>query len=134
MDLSLVSTTTVFDDQSWLASADGTQATKTITLDMALFTAATHFPNGHVPSGTPLGKKTATGLYGPYDNAASDGREVAAGFLYGLAKVGNGLPGVTSSGKAGAALLWRGAVRLAKLPIALDSAGQADLAAKFDLR
>lgn len=134
MDLSLVSTTTVFDDQSWLASADGTAATKTITLDLALFTAATHFPNGHIPSGTPLGKKTSTGLYGPYDDTASDGRQTASGFLFGLSKVGNGLPGVTSTAKIGGALLWRGAVRLSKLPIALDSAGQADLAAKFDLR
>ena len=30
-----------------------------------------------LPAGTPLGKITATGLYGPYDATATDGRETA---------------------------------------------------------
>lgn len=35
-----------------------------------------------LPSGQLLGIVTATGKYAPYNNAANDGREVAAGVLY----------------------------------------------------
>lgn len=113
------------EDRSWLGSRDGTEVTQTITLKVSTFTANTHYPNGFIPSGTPLGKITATGLYGPYDNAAGDGREVCAGFLFNSTKVRSGGPDV------GAPLHWRGVIREARLPIAIDSAGKADLAAKF---
>lgn len=35
-----------------------------------------------IPSGTVMGKITASGKYVPYSNAASNGSEVAAGILY----------------------------------------------------
>lgn len=54
------------DDQSWLGSAHGTDAPRSITLDTSAFTSGTHYPNGFFPSGLPLGKITATGKYGPY--------------------------------------------------------------------
>jgi hypothetical protein len=59
----------VQEDRSWLADADGSQATRSITLRTAGFTAGTHFPNGVLLSGTVLAKYTSgayAGLYGPY--------------------------------------------------------------------
>lgn len=53
-----------------------------VTLDMTKFVAATHAPKGYLPSGLILGKVSATGFYGIHDSAASDGREIAAGFLW----------------------------------------------------
>lgn len=85
------------ENRSWLASQHGTDHKPSITLDVSTFTESTHFPKGFIASGVVVGKVTATGLYGPYDPAATDGREVAAGHLFnsvtvtGLAKVGNAL-------------------------------------------
>ncbi len=53
------------EDRSWLGSAHGTTATRTITLDVSAFTANTHYPNGFIPSGTVLAE-LASGLFGPY--------------------------------------------------------------------
>lgn len=128
MDISLQPTETyIAEDRSWLASRHGTDVTQSITLDTSAFTEATHFPNGYVPSGTVLGKITATGLYAPYSNAASDGTEVAAGFLYSSVKM------VTGGKDVGAAIHWHGAVIADKLPAnsGLDTAARTDLAAKF---
>ncbi len=118
------------ENRSWLGSRDGTDVTQTVTLDTSAFTANTHYPNGYIPSGTVLGMITASGLFGPYDNAANDGREVAVGFLFSNAKVRSGGPDV------GAPIHWRGVIRTAKLPTnsGLDSAARTDLAAKFWLR
>jgi hypothetical protein len=66
MDISVRTTDYGVEDRSWLGSAHGTTATRTITLDTSAFTAATHFPDGYVKSGTVLGRITASGLYGPY--------------------------------------------------------------------
>ena len=72
------------DSRAWLWGPHGTEpgTTPSIVLDISSFTAATHYPNGQIPSGTVLGKITASGLYGPYDNAATDGRQTAAGILF----------------------------------------------------
>ncbi len=53
------------EDRSWLGSAHGTTATRTITLDVSAFTEGTHYPNGFIPSGTVL-SELASGLFGPY--------------------------------------------------------------------
>ncbi|MGW3486552.1 head decoration protein [Streptomyces sp. NPDC001054] len=131
--MNLAQTTETFgqDDQSWLASAHGTNTGRSITLDTSAFTAGTHYPAGFFPSGLVLGKITATGLYGPYSDAATDGRETAVGFLFTAVKA----PGVNTIDVQGA-LLWHGAVIKANLPIpaSLDANGAADLAAKFDIR
>lgn len=56
------------DQKSWLLSPHGTDpgATPGITLDISAFTSSIHYPNGYIPSGTPLAKITASGYYGPY--------------------------------------------------------------------
>lgn len=112
------------ENRSWLASTHGTEpgANPGVTLDISKFTAGTHYPDGYLKAGTVLGKVTATGLYGPYDNAASDGREVARGHLIASLNVG-------TLTKIGGALLVHGFVTESKLPTnhGLDAAGKADL-------
>lgn len=131
MDISLQPTETwTAENRSWVGSRHGTDVTQTITLKNSLFTANTHYPDGYVPSGIVLGRVTASGLYGPYDDAAGDGRAVAVGFLYSNVKM------LASGADVGAALHWHGVVIAAKLPFSsgtgfLDAAGKVDLAAKF---
>lgn len=110
MDISVRSTTFGTENRSWLGSAHGTEATRSVTLDTSAFTEATHYADGYVPSGTVLGKITASGLYGPYDDAAVDGREVAAGFLFNSTKMASG------GADVGAPLLEHGVVVEANLP------------------
>jgi hypothetical protein len=126
MDLSLRTETFGVDDQSWLGSEHGTQATESVTLDTSTFTQATHYPNGYFRSGIPLGKITAGGKYGPYDNAATDGRETLVGFLFAAVKA----PSVNTIDVAGA-MLVHGKVRSSRLPVAVDAAGQADVAGRI---
>lgn len=135
MDLTPQTTSYVLDDNSWLDSQHGVDAIQTITLDLTTFDASQH-TNGFIPSGCALGKITATGLYGPYDDTAVDGRQTLDGHLYGGVKVNTG------STKAGGALLWHGAVKSNKLPFQsgqtgrgyVDAAGQTDVAGRIRYR
>lgn len=126
MDLSVTTVTFGQDDQRWIGAAHGIDMARSITLDTSAFTAATHYPNGYFRSGTPLGKITATGLYGPYNNAAADGTDVLAGFL--VAPVKAPASNLTD---VGAALYEHGRVVEANLPIAIDTAGKADVAGRI---
>lgn len=133
-DISVQTTSYQVENRSWLLSPHGTEpgTTPSITLDVSAFTAATHYPNGYFPSGIVLGVITATGLYGPYDDTAVDGRAVAAGILFGSVKVPNT---ADTTKDVGAAMLVHGFVKIARLPIAngatgrgyIDANGQADL-------
>ncbi|THA56106.1 head decoration protein [Streptomyces sp. A1136] len=123
MELSIKTTTFAGDDQSWLGSEHGTQATETIVLDTSLFTSGTHYPNGFFISGIPLGMVTSGGKYGPYDNAATDGRQTLVGFLFASVPA----PTVNTLDPA-AAMLTHGKVRESRLPVAVDSAGKTDVA------
>lgn len=123
----LSQTTEMFgsDDQSWLGSAHGTDATETIVLDTSTFTPATHYPDGYFKSGFPLGRITATGKYGPYSDAAGDGRQTLVGFLYAAVKA----PADNTIDPA-AAMLTHGKVRESRLPAGhgVDAAGKTDVA------
>jgi hypothetical protein len=57
-------------DMSWLGSPHGIWDCRTVAPDSALFSAAA-YPDG-VPSGTPIGIVTATGLAGPYTGDSTD--------------------------------------------------------------
>lgn len=128
MDISVRSETFGGDDQSWLGSAHGTSSGRTVTLSKAAgFVAGTHYPNGYLPSGTKLGRITASGKYGLYDDAASDGRQTLAGFL--LTPVS-----VTAGADLVAALFEHGAVVEANLPFAIDANGKADVAGRIWFR
>lgn len=106
-------------DRSWLASLHGTGDIDTVTLDLSTFTAGTHYfastdttvPYSRLLSGLPIGKITASGLYGLYSTGAADGRQNLAGFVF--AEV---LFNPTST-KIPAALMWHGSVKTAKLPV-----------------
>ncbi len=75
MDISLSTEAWVAEDRSWLGSRDGTEYTESITLDVSAFTANTHYPDGHIPSGTVLAK-LGNGLYGPYAAASNEAQTV----------------------------------------------------------
>lgn len=124
MDISPVTTSYALDDLSWLGSQHGVESTESITLLKSAFTSGTHYPDGFLRSGTPLGKITASGKYGPYNDAASDGTEVLAGFLYGGVAV-------TSGANLGGAMLTHGKVRTSRLPIAVNANGVADVAGRI---
>lgn len=105
--------------RSWLASLHGTDQTDSVTLDLTTFAANTHYfastdstvPYSRFLSGVPVGKITASGLYGLYATGATDGRQNLAGFVFAEVLFG---PGQT---KVPAALLWHGSVKTAKLPV-----------------
>jgi hypothetical protein len=121
------------ENRAWLLSPHGTDpgTTPTVTLDVSKFTAGTHYPNGFIPSGTVLGLVTATGLYGPYDDAAVDGRATAKGLLFSTVTVIN-----TANGQAlvkvGSGMLVHGFVSKSKLPFQ-SGTGFADAAGIVDL-
>lgn len=109
------------DDQSWLGSAHGTDATKTGTLDVSRFDQETYYPDGVIPSGTPVGVVTATGLLGSYKTSGSAGDDVLYGHLVSAVKVE---PGVT---RISVGVLTRGDVVEANLPFPVDANGKADV-------
>lgn len=90
--------------------------------------ATAHYPNGYIPSGLVLGKISASGLYGPYDNGAGDGRETAAGLLFSSLRAIDTATG-NPLAKVGGALFVHGFVNEAKLPAqsGLDAAAKTDL-------
>lgn len=79
MDLSVRSETFGADDQTWLGSAHGTSSARSITLDTSAFTAGTHYPDGYFKSGLPLGKITASGLYGPFAGRTNEVQTINLG-------------------------------------------------------
>jgi head decoration protein D len=123
------------EDRRWLGTRKGTQDMRSITLDVSTFLPAHLADKGAIPSGTVLGKITATGLYGPYDNAASDGRQTAAGFLFTTTKVGTGTGAdLATAADVGVALFWTGIIKQSKLPAFAGTVlGELDSAALVDL-
>lgn len=132
MDLSIRTETFGADDQSWLGSAHGTDMARSVTLDVSLFTAGTHYPDGYFKSGTPLAVVTSTaqggevGKYGPYNDTATDGRQTLVGFLLSPLDA----PSVNTTDVVGA-LLDHGRIVEARLPIAIDAAGKTDVAGRI---
>lgn len=126
-DITVHSSSFQVEDRSWLVGTHGVDVTPGITLDISAFTQATHFPNGYIPSGTLLGKITASGLYGPYDDGAVDGTQTCAGLLFSSVRAVNA-NGVVLT-KVGGARFIHGAVNEAKLPAnsGVDANGKADL-------
>jgi len=126
MDLSSTTKTYGVEDHSWLASRHGHDNAQPITLDTSLFTANTHYPQGFFKSGIPLGKITTGGKYGPYDDAASDGRQTLVGLLFTSVRA----PEDNTHDPIGAILLHC-IVNTAALPITIDANGKADVAGRI---
>lgn len=125
MDLSLKTESFTQDRRDWLGSAHGTDVPVSVTLDVSKFDAEDHYPDGFIKSGIPLGKITATSLYGPYDDTATDGRQTLVGFLFTAQDVNARR---VASTKVVGSMLWHGAIREAKLPVPVDAAGKTDVA------
>lgn len=125
MDLVVRTTDYTQGNQKWLGSAHGTNTGDTITLDLNLFTAGTHFPNGFIPSGMSLGKVTATGVYGPYSDAAGDGRTTLVGHLLQDVKVASD----NTTGKAIGSIIRHCQIIEANLPTnhGVDANGKTDV-------
>lgn len=127
-DISLTTTSYQVENRSWLLSqwGQGPGENPSIVLDISAFTEATHYPDGYIKSGEPLGKITAAStatktVVGPYDGAASDGRETCIGLLHSSVKV------PASGADPGGALVKAGFIKESKLPRTIDTAGKADL-------
>jgi hypothetical protein len=119
----------------WLASAKGLDTTRSITLDVSTWSSA-FYPQNRLPSGLYLGVITASGKYGKYDDAASDGRQTCVGFLAADVRVSVTSAGVNTATPILAALQWEGVASLAAITtinngVALDANGKADLASKW---
>lgn len=66
-------------DQSWLGSDHATNNCRTITVDKATLVANTHYPDGYLKSGLPLGRITASGKYGPYGGRTNEAQTINLG-------------------------------------------------------
>ena len=129
-DISLQSTTYQVGNRQWLLAEPDVKLN--VTLDISKFTAGTHFPNGYIPSGTVVGIVTASGLAGPYNDAASDGTQAAYGITYGDARVTRYPSGTNATQVGISCVVYDAVVSVAKLPFqsgtgSIDANGKADL-------
>lgn len=127
MDLSVRTEFFGQGNQSWLGSQHGVDTARSITLDTSTFTAGTHYPQGFLLSGLPVGKITTSGKYGPYDDTATDGRQTLVGFLLEAVRVNVADNTIDPAGP----LFMHGFVVAAKLPVAVDANGKADVSARI---
>lgn len=128
-DISMQTRAYQVGDRRWLLGEPDWKPN--VTLDISKFTPATHYPNGYIPSGTVIGKVSATGLFGPYDPAASDGRQTAYGLTYGDVRAIR-QDGSTASHVGTGAVVYDAAVSAGKLPFqtgpgSIDDDGKASL-------
>ncbi|MDN4616416.1 head decoration protein [Leifsonia sp. F6_8S_P_1B] len=98
-------------DQSWLGSSHGIRNARTETIDISTFTANTHYPNGYIPSGTPVA--IVSGLAVPYD--VTTGTTTGAGILAGFILTDQPVVGTTDFA---APIIDHGRVNVAKVPYA----------------
>lgn len=99
-------------DQSWLGSARGLTTARTETLNLSAFTpATTYYPNGYIPSGTPVAK--VAGLLVPY--VAAEATTTGAGVLAGF--IPTDVP-VVGTANIPVAVLDHGRVKAARVPYA----------------
>lgn len=134
-DISVFTQQVLAENLSWYLGTPGDGFVQSDTLDVSLFDATTMYPNGFLPSGLILGRKTSGGLLGPYLDAAADGRQTAVGIL--MASVQVLQPNGVAKTKLGVGVLKAYApISVSKLPFVvgtqplggyIDAAGKADL-------
>ena len=94
-------------DYSWMRNTDGLDdAAITGVIDISDFTAGTHFPNGYLPSGLPVRIDDLDDIR-PWADATG----AVLGFLKGDFKT-DGVEDVN------VAVIYRGSIKTAKLPVA----------------
>jgi len=101
-------------DQSWLDSSHGLRNARTEVLDISTFTANTHYPNGYIPSGTPLAK--VAGMVVPYTSA--EGTTTGAGIFWGHLLTDQQVVGTVDFAVP---VLQHGRVKSAKVPTGTDA-------------
>lgn len=109
----LVTETIGTGDQSWIGEP-GPWKARSQALKVSAFTAATHYPNGYLPSGTAVAKYTSganSGTWGPYNSGGSDGSQLSPLFVLTDTAI------AASDVYVNAALLDRGRVNINKLPL-----------------
>lgn len=105
-------------DQSWLGSDHGIFNGRTELLDISTFTSGTHYPDGYIPSGTPVAK--VGGVLVPYDD--TQGTTTNAGVLAGFILTDQPVVGTADFAVP---VLDHGRVRTAKLPQTVTIPGAA---------
>jgi len=106
MDISTRSRGTwVNEDQRWIGNGgEPIGRNRSIILDRSAFTEADHYPNGFIPSGTPLARNAATGMYVPYARGTQDVNTItrtATGGTFTLTRVGGGTTAAIPATAAG---------------------------------
>ena len=121
---------TIADDQTW-RYGEQLPGTVSITLDLATFSTANKTNKAkyltglddsatevYIKSGVPLARITSSGLYGPYDPEASDGRqERVAGLLESMLKVNVTVGGWEVEDSEVVGMRFRGNVIVKNLPV-----------------
>lgn len=121
---------TIADDQTW-RYGEQLPGTVSVTLDLATFSNATtenkkKYLTGlddsatevYIKSGVPLARITSSGLYGPYDPKATDGRQDrVAGLLESMLKVNVTVGGWEVEDSEVVGMRFRGNVIVANLPV-----------------
>lgn len=93
-------------DQTWLGSTHGIRNARTAVIDISAFTAATHYPDGYLRSGTEVNAADETAIK-PYTGAAGE----KLGYLLTDQRV-------VGNQDFGAPILRHGIINIPKLPIA----------------
>jgi hypothetical protein len=104
MDISTRTKKTLLnEDQRWIGNGgEPIGRPRPIVLDRSLLDLATAYPNGFIPSGIPLGRVAATGLYGPYTGSTEEVQTITVSATGGTFTI-------TLSGQATAAIAWNAA-------------------------
>lgn len=133
-DISLSTLSEQVENLSWNLTPPHGEFRGQGTLDVSLFNAAQHYPNGFIPSGCIVAVKTSGGKIGPYLDSLSNGQEVAVGILSASIQVLNASG--TAKTLIGVAFMTHGRVSIAALPFLVGTqalGGYYDAAAKADL-
>lgn len=101
---------------SWLDSAHGINNARTEQVNTSAFTAGTHYPNGFIPSGTPVAK--VGGVMVPYTSA--EGTTTNAGVLAGHLLTDVHIPAGSTANQP-CAVLSHGRIKTAKVPQGTDA-------------
>lgn len=111
-------------DQRWLASREGMDTQRTITLDHDSWTGKV--TNGRIKGGEAVSFNTSTKKWVPYASGGSNGTNSLRGFL------GQDIPFRVGSGDKVTALLTRGRIVLKYLPSAVAANATINANARFE--
>lgn len=103
-------------DQSWIGDPNMVYKSRSEILSVAAFTAGTHYPNGYLPSGTPVA--LVAGVLVPYDK--TEATTTNAGVLAGHILTDQPVVGAANFGVP---VIDSGRVKVSKVPYNPGTAG-----------